>query len=447
MLVVIKASARGLRGIHLRSAAWYAGFAVYAGCVALFSGPGLDHMWGAWAAGGYALAAAVAFWRPTRRGGHAALTVAVLGALVAPLIWLTTREPITSDALVVARSGVLLLHHGIPYLSPARLAVGGWLAYNPYLPVMAAFGLPKAIGLPGLLGDPRPWLAAVTFIVLFITFRLTTAAGREGRRGAAALHSAAGYVALPTTAPTLAAFLLASPIIAFPLALGITDPPIIAMACLALALVTTHRYVLRAGVVIGAAAAMKYTAWPALAVIAVMVGARDGARVAVRFTLTALVSAVVLGLAFAPAAFGNIKAVLDNTVAYPLGLTRASSPAQSPLPGHLLTTLGHAGHTAALGLLVMAGLAIAASLVFAPPTTPQRAAIRIALGLAALFTFGPASRFGYFIYPFALCGWAALTSHRVMGAIVVPPSPRQRPETPGTEAPGTLVMSETGANR
>ena len=28
---------------------------------------------------------------------------------------------------------------------------------------MAIFGVPKGLGLPGLLGDPRPWLAAATF--------------------------------------------------------------------------------------------------------------------------------------------------------------------------------------------------------------------------------------------------------------------------------------------
>ena len=43
-----------------RRAVWYAGFAVYAAGVALFSGPGLDHWWGAWAAGGYAVAAVIA---------------------------------------------------------------------------------------------------------------------------------------------------------------------------------------------------------------------------------------------------------------------------------------------------------------------------------------------------------------------------------------------------
>ena len=185
--------------------------------------------------------------------------------------------------------------------------------------------------------------------------------------------------------------------------------------CLGLALVSRPSYLIRAAAVIGAATAMKYTAWPALAVIAVMVAARDGLRAAVKFAMTGAVSCVVLALAFAPAAFANLPAVVRNTVDYPLGLTHAPSPAQSPLPGHLLSELGPVGHAAALGLLGIAVLAILLSLAFAPPTTPQQAAVRIALGLAALFAFGPASRFGYFIYPLALCGWAAVTTPRMSG--------------------------------
>ena len=42
----------------------------------------------------------------------------------------------------------------LPAVRAAR--PGGWLAYNPYLPAMAVFGLPKALVLPGLLADPRP---------------------------------------------------------------------------------------------------------------------------------------------------------------------------------------------------------------------------------------------------------------------------------------------------
>ena len=104
-----------------RAALWYAGFAVYAAGVALFSGLGQDHLWGAWAAGGYALAALAAA-AGRRRAG---LGFALAGALAAPAMWLMTRDPATPDVAVVARSGVLLLHHGTPYLPVAALSAGG----------------------------------------------------------------------------------------------------------------------------------------------------------------------------------------------------------------------------------------------------------------------------------------------------------------------------------
>jgi hypothetical protein len=407
---------RRLYGVLLRPATWYAGFAAYAAGVALFCGPGLDHWWGTWAAPGYAaaaLVAAVGTARGHRRAAQAvALAVAVAAALIAPLTWLATREPLTADAAVVMRSGALLARHGTPYLPAVQLVHGGWLAYNPYLPVMAVFGLPKALGFPGLLGDSRPWLVAATFLLLVATFRITvsgrTASGRTG----------AGR----RTAVSLAAFALASPIMAFPLAMGITDPPVIALICLSLALLTRGRggrlgaIALSASalgaIVLGVACAMKYTAWPALAIIAVMVASRDGGRSAAKFTATALASAAVLSIALAPAAFRDLKTVMLNTVAYPLGLTSAHSPAESPLPGHLLATLGPAGQLAALSLLAVAGLAIVVSLVAFPPSTPPQAAARIALGLTALFALSPASRFGYFVYPLALFGWAAFAGFR-----------------------------------
>jgi hypothetical protein len=384
-----------------KNGVWYAAFAVYAGAVALFSGPGLDHWWGTWAAGGYALAAVIVNVGAGRAGGRrVAVAVAIAGAVVAPAIWLMTQEPTGPDVAVAVRAGALLLHHGSPYLSPAALSAGGWLAYYPYLSVMALFGVPAALGVPG---DTQTWLIAVTFLLLYATFRVTFASRAGTRRREAAEH---------------AAFWLACPIMAFPLTMGINDPPVIALTCLSLALLgraagrgpsrAAGRDMLLAALVLGVACAMKYTAWPALAVIAVMVATRDGARSAVRFTAVSLASAAGLVAALAPAALAHPASILQNTVAYPLGLTTAKSPAASPLPGHLLATLGSGGHLAALALLVLAGVATAASLWIAPPATPAAAARRIAIGLAALFLLCPATRFGYFIYPIALYWWAAL---------------------------------------
>jgi hypothetical protein len=422
-------------------AAWYAGFAVYAAGVALFSGRGLDRWWGIWAVGAYTIAAATAAAaavRGTRRaraagregdggtpGRTAELAVpvalAVAGALAAPLVWLATREPVTPDALVVARSGVLLLHHGTPYLGSAAVARGGWLAYNPYLPVMAVFGLPKALGLPGLLADPRPWLAAATFLILLITFRISGIT-RIGR--------------IRVTPLGLAALAVSSPVLAFPLAEGITDPPVIALTCLALALLVRFSgRDWRPAVVLGVVCAMKYTAWPALAVLIVMVMVRDGGRAAVRFTVTALGTAIGLTVALAPAGILHPAAIVANTVAYPLGLTAARSPAASPLPGHLLAAVGPAGHAAAIALLLAAGAALVASLIVAPPRTPAGAANRIALGLAALFALSPATRFGYFCYPLALSGWVALAGYGARAAEPITPEPiaPERATPPSTE--------------
>jgi hypothetical protein len=358
--------ARSLRCLQ-SVATWYAIFALYAGAVAAFSGPGLDQWWGIWAVGGYAAAVVLAACWPGARGRLAALTAAVAGALVAPVVWLVTQEPATSDGTVVTRSAVLLIHHGTPYLSSAALAHDGWLAYNPYLPVMSAFGLPKAAGLPGLAGDTRPWLVAATFVLLLLALR---AVAPRGWPSAASL----------STAARRAAFATSSPLLAFPLALSITDPPITALAVLALALLTRpadsqvsresaasvvssacaldSRRSWAAAVVLGVACAMKYTAWPVLAVLIAMVASRDGARAAVRLATTSVATTLVLSVALAPTAWARPASLVANTVAYPLGLTTARSPAQSPMPGHILSTLGPDGHAAALALLIIVSLAL-----------------------------------------------------------------------------------------
>jgi hypothetical protein len=390
-----------------RRAVWYAGFALYAAGVALFSGPGLEHWWGTWAASGYAVAAVISEVASGRAWGERlAVAAGLAGALAVPALWLMTQEPTPPDVAVVARAGVLLVHHGTPYLPVAALSAGGWLAYNPYLPVMTLFGLPGALGVPG---KTWPWLAAATFLLLYATFRVTLAPRADGRRDALR-H---------------AAFWLACPVMAFPLTMGITDPPVIALTCLALALLARsgraledrarRRDIAAAALALGAACAMKYTAWPALAIIAVMVAARGGARSAVRFTAAVLAAAAALVAALAPAALAHPASILRNTVAYPLGLTAAKSPAASPLPGHLLATLGPGGHLAALALLAAAGLAVAASLALAPPATPAAAARRVAIGLTALFLLSPATRFGYFIYPIALYAWAAAADRQGTG--------------------------------
>ncbi len=390
------------------STACYAVFAGYAAMVAVFSGPGQDRAWAVWAAAGYT--AALLLSRRRGAGRAAALAASAAGALAGPVIWLAWRAPPTPDVRVVARSAVLLLQHGTPYLSAGHLASP--LAYDPYLPGMTVFGLPGAFDVEGVAGDPRIWLCTVTCLLLVLALRM---AGRPD-------------------AVYWGVFAVASPVLAFPLAVGVTDPPVLALICLALALLGRARGrwpahwpgsggpgaggpgampaggwpVWPAAVTLGVACAMKATAWPALPVLAAMLAVRDGARTAIYFATRAAAAALGLSVLLAPSAAASPAALVQNTVLFPLGLTAVRTPAASPLPGHLLATLGPAGRLAALSLLLAAGLAVAASLLIRPPADPPAAAWRLAVALTLLFALSPATRFGYFSYPIGLLGWLAI---------------------------------------
>ena len=377
----------------------YAAFAGYAVIAAVFSG-GRDQVWAIWAACGYAVALFM-LWR--WRGRIAAAGVSVALAVLAPLLWLSVAYPLEDGMYVIDRSAGLLLHHGLPYLSATQ--VTSWLSYNPYLPVMTLFGLPSAAGIGGLAGNSGVWIAVGTVVLLAVAFWI------------AVPHQ--GCAACRRDALLATAVAVASPVIGLNLAVITTDPPVLALILLALALAARPAGTSRAagaigsGVALGAACDLKSTAWLAVPVLAAMFAARDGARAAGRFVVASAITVVVLIAALAPAALTSLQgadALVQNSVLFPLGLTRDKTPAESLLPGHLLTAMGTAGHVVSVGLLLAAGLGIAISLVIWPPRDVPAAARRLALGLALMFLLGPDVRFGYFIYPLGLIGWLALTA-------------------------------------
>jgi hypothetical protein len=383
-------------------------FAVYAIALAVDTGHA-DRTWAIWAAVGYGLTTAILWF--TRRKNIPLLVplfVSLAGALAAPVTWLVTRVRPTPEVQVISRSAVLLLQHGTPYLAAGQLS--SWLSYNPYLPVMAVFGLPKALGASGLLADPRVWLTAVSIVLIWAAFAIAA----PHRHCDSCRHG----VLLSTV------FIAASPVIAFPLAVGITDPPVIALMFLTLALIARPSGIGRAAVALGVACAMKATAWPAVPVFAAMLAGRHAVRTAWRFTGITIVVALVASAAMAPAALRSPSAFLQNTVLFPLGLSKYKTPAASPLPGHLLAMTGMAGHWAAVALLVAAGLGFATSLIVAPPADARAAAWRLAIGLAVMFTLAPATRWGYFVYPIGLVGWLLLTREPDTGTAPAGPGPR-----------------------
>jgi hypothetical protein len=359
--------------------AWFAVSAIYAGLVAICSTDPVQQHWGMMAACGYLLGLVAALaWRKTR-GVDLAIALSFAGALAVPLVWMAAHAIEQPEVAVVAQSGMSLLHHGTPYAPAATLdRTTNPNAYNPYLPLMALFGLPSAVFGTGTLTDPRIWFGLVFLVVFWFALR------RSGAQD-----------------PARWTLLVAgSPVIALELAVGGTDVPMVAFLCLGFAFLWQPSPVL-AGLALGIGSAMKDTAWPAAVVAFALLAARDGKRAAGKFALTAgAVVAVFVG----PFAV-HPRSLVENTILFPLGLAHVISQAVSPLPGHLIAQTGHLGHSVVVAALAAVGLAVAVWLVFRPPRTVPRAVILLAGAMTLMFAIAPSTRFGYFIYPAALAIW------------------------------------------
>jgi hypothetical protein len=409
-------------------AAAYASFAVFAGLTVLVSTEPIHRLWGTWAVCGYGLAALITLaWRA--RGAMAALGVSIAGAVIGPLGQLAATGRNLPEVSVIERAAALLLQHGTPYLSAAQQAGGGYSRYNPYLPAMTVFGLPHALLRSGLLTDPRVW-AGAAFIAL-----CAAAFGVSGLRGTGLHGTGLRGTGLRGTGPQCAmhrtAFLVATPLIAFPLAVSGNDLPVLGLLCLGFSYAgrpdpdgppgarrpAGHGSPVAAGIALGLAAAMKATAWPALPVACALLAARYGPRTAARFAVAA---GAVFAAVLAPWAIIQPGALLRNTVLFPLGLSGVRSPAASPLPGHLLAAAGHPGHVIAIAALAGAGLAVAGSLLLRPPATLAAACRALAIGLTLMFALAPASRWGYFVYPAGLLCWLWLSGHGPAGPAAGP---------------------------
>jgi hypothetical protein len=402
---------------------WLAGIfavsAIWAIMVAIFSSNHVHQLWGEMAAVGYGLALLVVLVLRHARTADIALGLAFLGGLIAPLGWLAAHSDALSgkgllqpEVWVVATSGASLIHHGTPYTDAAVLAgTQNPNAYNPYLPVMALFGLPRTFFDLGLLTDPRVWFGVVFIVVFWIALR--HAGARDPGRWTV--------------------LVAATPVIAFELAVGGTDVPMVAFLCLGFAFLWERKPVL-AGLALGIGASMKATAWPALLVAIALLAVRDGKRAVVNFTLAAL---AVVAVCVGPFIVHHPKALVENTIAFPLGLASVKSEARSPLPGYLISsTWPQTGHTIVVVLLALAGLAVAASLVFKPPRSVPRAVVLLAGAMTLMFVLAPSTRFGYFIYPAGLAIWLLAVwvgrkaSEEELGEIAVDFLPARVPEGP-----------------
>ena len=354
--------------------ALYAGSGLFAAITAVSSTLAPHRAWGAIAVWGYAVATLAAL---TRRARVAVTGLAWVATALVPIVLLAQDRLAQEEVVVVERAGQRLLDTGTPYLDRDTIAAlpDKLLGYVPYQPGMALFGLPRALVGTVWWTDARVWFAAVTAAVL-----------------AAAVVTLGRFELRAVQVVTV--FAMA----ALTLATGGDDLPVLVLCLLALALAARDRLG-AAGLAVGAAAALKLFAWPVALVLAVHAATK---RRAGRFVAGALGLPL---LALVPALIVDAGAVVENVLRFPFGRGLVTSPAQSPLPGHLIATTLPGGKVIAAALLVAAGGAIAVWLWRRPPRTAADAAKICGYGLLAAILLLPSTRFGYLLYPVAFAVW------------------------------------------
>lgn len=258
-------------------------------------------------------------------------------------------------------------------------------SYFPYLPGMVPFGLPNAASAPRALRDARLPLAGFTLLVVPLSLLLSPSSSRRRWRAFQFI------VVLPTGA--------------LPMVTGGDDLPVLALLLLGLVLVR-RRQPVAAGLAMGFAGTLKWTAWPLILLAVLCVRDEDERPAVGRYAVTAL--AVAVPIIGAGAAL-DVHAFVQNVVLFPLGLTKVHSPAASPLIGQTLVQLFPAEKTQLTAALISAGaLVVLAALVRHPPRTAYAAAWFAGWALAFATLIAPATRFGYFIYPANMFVWAYL---------------------------------------
>ena len=377
----------------------YALGAAVAGGVGLFAAIPLQREWGRLAVGPYAAGAVAAFVLHRLGAGVRARTwlaaAVVVGVVVMPLAleatWRARSHPglhAQSEVIITEEAARALLQGRDPYATtyvhgPLAARPLGTTTHFPYLPLMMAFGMPRAAGLPAPLSDARLWFAVGTSGVGGLMLRRWPGEAERKLRVAQAL------VLLPTSALLLPT--------------GGDDMPVVALLGLAVAFLAARKP-RAAGVVAGLAAAMKQTAWPVLPFLLLAARNRDGSRARAAFAGPV---AVIVVAVMAPFVLWHPAAFVEDAVKFPLGLGRQPSAAGTPTIGTALLRLGpHGPLTVALVAIIAL---VAVVLLVRTRTGSTRDAARAA-GLAWLVALllAPAARIGYLVYPLNLLAWGWL---------------------------------------
>ena len=422
-----------------RDAFLYACSAVFAGTAAVAMGIPLYRQWGQMAVGPYAAAAVlmiVVAYRHARAarpgptappagtgpdadraprgsgtasrsvtGGRrwkvarvVAFLIALFGATIVPLamevIWRSEGDAalhVQPEVLVVEQAGDRAAHGQDPYRVVDR---NGHILihehtepiyelYYPYLPGMVVFGFSAGSRVEARLTDARiQFLVFTAAVGLFALSRLRP-------RTDARIRAVQILTVLPTAA--------------LPLATGGDDMPVVALMLLGLVALQRRRPFL-AGLALGAASSLKFTAWP-LALLALWVASDRSRRRAMAWYALGVV--VIMGPVVLPVALSNPSAFIDNVIRFPLGLAGVSSPAASALPGHILVAAVPGIHRAyVVTVVVIGGALLVWRLWRRPPGNAAEAASLSGWVMLIAIVLAPATRVGYLLYPINLFVWA-----------------------------------------
>jgi hypothetical protein len=318
------------------------------------------------------------------------LLFVLLGATLVPLS--IEAAHVQPEVVVIAQAGDRLAHgkdvyHTTVHDGRVQSAVPGepsFESFFPYLPLMAAFGLPNTGRGPVRVTPTRVLFSLVTLVVVGAALVLLRAPREEKMR---ALQ-----------------FLTVLPTAALPLATGGDDMPIVAFLLLAMVLAQRRRPGW-SGLVLGIVSSMKFTAWP-LAALALF-AARDaqGRRAPLKMVAGML---VVAGPVVAPFAVSNGRAFVDNVFLFPLGLAGVASPAASNLPGHLIVSAVPSLHVVLpVVVAIVGGALLVHRLVRRPPANAAEVLWIAGWVMLVAILFAPATRVGYLLYPadFFVFGW------------------------------------------
>ncbi len=361
----------------------------------------------------------------------AAFLIVLFGATVLPLtmevIWRAEGNAalhVQPEVLVVEQAGVRAAHGKDPYqvidsnghILIHQSAEPTYELYYPYLPGMVVFGFSSGSKVEARLTDAR-----IQFLV-FTTLIAVLALSRLKPRTDARLRAFQVITALPTAA--------------LPLATGGDDMPVVALMLLGLVGLQRRRPVL-AGLAMGAASSLKFTAWPLVLFALWAAYDRQKHRAIGRYLLGVI---AVAGTVVVPVALRNPSAFIDNVIRYPLGLAGVSSPAASALPGHILIAIAPGAHRAYVVVAaVVGGGVLIRHLIRRPPRTAAEVASLTGWVMLIAIMLAPATRVGYLLYPINLFVWAWM-----LRRAADPAEPGAGRDSPMATEP-TAVMAPPGA--